>query len=247
MKKKKEELTFGDIVAVFIPKLWIIAIVAVVCGSLMMLYSAVIKPKTYTSTTSIIVYNEASENDTSNSDITAAQNMVATYSYIIKSDFFLETIITGSDDYATEINPLPGEYGLTAQALRGAITTEQEGETEIFKVRVTMRDKEMAYAVANSIYEYCTILLPEKTPYTITVKTIDAPKLAESANSKNTLTSGVIGALVGVVASLIVIWLISVFDIVIHDKNKLEDNFDLPILGVIPSFDVPDAEVTKNA
>jgi hypothetical protein len=40
MKKKKEELTFGDIVAVFIPKLWIIAIVAVCAGALMMLYYA---------------------------------------------------------------------------------------------------------------------------------------------------------------------------------------------------------------
>jgi len=246
MKKKKEELTFGDIVAVFIPKLWIIAIVAVCAGALMMLYSAIFKPQTFTSTTSIIVYNEASENDTSNSDITAAQNMVATYSYIIKSDFFLETIINGSSDYDTEIKPLPEKYGLTAQALRGAITTEQEGETEIFKVKVTMRDKQMAYDVANSIYEYCTILLPEKTPYTITVKTIDAPKLAEWANGKNTVTNGVIGALVGVVASLIVIWLISVFDVVIHDKNKLEDNFELPILGVIPSFDIPESEVTKD-
>ncbi len=246
MKKKKEELTFGDIVAVFIPKIWIILIVAAICATLAMSYALIIKPKTYTSTTSIIVYNEASVNDTSNSDITAAQNMVATYSYIIKSDFFLETIINGSDEFDEVIEPLPAEYGLTAQSLRSAITTQQEGETEIFRVSVTMGDSQMAYDVADSIYKYCTMLLPEKTPYTITVKTIDAPKFAENANSKRVVTSGAVGALVGVVCALIVIWIISVFDVVIHDKDKIEQSFDLPILGIIPSYDIPEQEVTPN-
>ena len=48
MKKKNEELTFKDIISVFIPKIWLILIVAIVFGAVMGVYSVVFKGDTYT-------------------------------------------------------------------------------------------------------------------------------------------------------------------------------------------------------
>ena len=57
--------------------------------------------------------------------------------------------------------------------------------------------------------------------------------------SKNIFTNALIGVLIGAVVSMLGIFVYSIFDVVIRDKKKLEDNFDFPVLGVIPRYDVP--------
>ena len=47
-----------------------------------------------------------------------------------------------------------------------------------------------------------------------------------------------------------VVYVSAMFDVVIHDRKKLEDNFDIPVLGVIPRYDVdeqPKEEVKSDA
>ena len=51
MKKRNEEVTFKDILDVFIPKIWIIAIAAVVLAVVMGAYSAFFVEDTYTTKT----------------------------------------------------------------------------------------------------------------------------------------------------------------------------------------------------
>ena len=41
---------------------------------------------------------------------------------------------------------------------------------------------------------------------------------------------------VGAVLSMALIFVMDMFDVIIHDKKKIEDTFDVPILGVIPRF-----------
>ena len=48
MKKKNEEVTFGDILGIFIPKIWIIVLVAVLCASMLAFYSTAIVDDSYT-------------------------------------------------------------------------------------------------------------------------------------------------------------------------------------------------------
>ena len=37
---------------------------------------------------------------------------------------------------------------------------------------------------------------------------------------------------------MVVIFVLNQFDVVIHNKKKIEDNFDIPVLGVIPRQNV---------
>ena len=43
-------------------------------------------------------------------------------------------------------------------------------------------------------------------------------------------------AIVGAVMAMAFVFILNIFDIVIHDKKKIQDTFDIPILGVIPRF-----------
>jgi capsular polysaccharide biosynthesis protein len=47
-----------------------------------------------------------------------------------------------------------------------------------------------------------------------------------------------VGVLAGMVVTMIVIFVLSIFDVIIHDRKKLEENFDIPVLGVIPRFEI---------
>ena len=57
-------------------------------------------------------------------------------------------------------------------------------------------------------------------------------------NDKNLARNTVIGFLVGVVISMVAIYLYSILDVVVRDKKRLEDNLDVPVLGVIPRIEV---------
>jgi capsular polysaccharide biosynthesis protein len=84
--------------------------------------------------------------------------------------------------------------------------------------------------------------LPERLPYPSGVVTLNIVQNASQAdamikNDKNLMRNTVIGFMVGVVLSMVAIYLYSVLDIVVRDKKKLEDNLDLPVLGVIPRYE----------
>ena len=60
MRKRNEDFSLKELINIFLPKLWIIAIVAMLFGGIMMGYSKFIKDDTYTSTTKIHVIKASS-------------------------------------------------------------------------------------------------------------------------------------------------------------------------------------------
>ena len=70
----------------------------------------------------------------------------------------------------------------------------------------------------------------------VTVKILQIAKAPSSPNSRNVLFNTMIGIAVGAVLSMALIFVMDMFDVIIHDKKKIEDTFDVPILGVIPRF-----------
>ena len=92
MKKQHDEISFKDLLNIFLPKLWLIAIISVVCSAVLGLYSAFIKDETYTSYSTMYVYKSATAANTS--DIAVAQEMVSIYEIIIRTDEVLNIIIS---------------------------------------------------------------------------------------------------------------------------------------------------------
>ena len=75
----------------------------------------------------------------------------------------------------------------------------------------------------------------------MTVKIVnDASRAA--MNSKNVVRNVVIGFVAGAVGCMLIIFIRSLFDVAIRDKKKLEESFGLPIIGIIPRYDVEGEE-----
>ena len=157
--------------------------------------------------------------------------MVRTYSVVLKSRTFLSKVVSDVDPN--------GEYGLTSEQLASSISIKQIEGTEVFNVLFTSNDKVITYEVLCSIAELAETELKKIVSSTGSdVEIIDEPVMPNSSDSKQIAKNASISFLIGVMLSVAVLFVINRFDVVIHDKKKITDNFDLPILGVIPRQDV---------
>lgn len=235
MKKEHDEVTFKDLLNIFVPKLWLIAIVSVICSAVLGLYSAFIKKDTYTSYSTMYVFKSATAANTS--DIAIAQEMISIYEIIIRTDEVLNIIIS----------KLPVEYAksnITTDFLRSALTVSDLGNNGAFKISFTTGDPKLSKLLA----EIAEMIIPSeiisRIPNALRLTILESPSDAKQ-NNKYTFRNVIIGFLAGALLSAFFIWIISMFDVVIRDRKKIEDNFDIPILGVLPRHEVATAREGK--
>ena len=233
MKKNKEEFDIRDIVTVFLPKIWIIVVVSLILSLALGVYSAFIKTDTYSSTATMLVANDAT--NLSNGVLDVSTEMVKRCEIIIFSDVFLQMIIEdikASDSYDPN-------WKLSVSFVKSCVVMKQRGDTEYFDITVTTEESRLSYAIATAISKRIESDLPESLPYDskyIRTRTTNPAVPAISPDSKHTVRNTLIGFAAGAVLSMVVIFVYSLFDVTIRDKKKIEDNFNIPVLGVIPKF-----------
>ena len=231
MKKQRQELSLHDLVSVFLPKLWIVAIVAILFALITMVYSVAFKQDTYTCSVEMYVYKNSQP--VSGADISVAQQMLPNYKRVLFSDEFLDECVCKPLNAENETN----KY--SPSKVRGMMSFSTPAETKYFQISVTSTDPELsfkiAYLIENSAWSYISGAIPDA----FTLRTGDHAEPTETPNSKNIAGNALIAFFIGAVLTLAVIWIVYIFDFIIRDKKKLEANFDLPVLAVIPRQVVP--------
>ena len=235
---KKEEITIKSLAEIFIPKIWIIALVSIVLSAALGVYSQFLQSDKYTASGKYMVLkvpytNSTSETSGLNSgEILAMQGMIANIREIINTNNFCQDVINQLENEEVYGDKYEGK--LTAARLTSMTSvTLANAETTCYYFDVTTSDPQLSKDIATV---GGNILLDkfEGMGYAIKVVEIDTPILPSSPDGKNVLRNSVIGFAAGLVISMLAIYIISRADIVVHSKEKLEDSFDIPILGVIP-------------
>lgn len=224
MRKNKEEITLIDIVNVFSKKLGIILIVAVLLSAMFGAYSGFFVKDSYTSTSKMYVLKDSMS--PSSADLTTAEDMVEVYRIVLMSDDLLVKVV----------NKIPEEYnsyGVTVGFLKSAISLNSLSRG-MFTISVTTGNSELSFVLA-CIVQDVAIMEMERLVNSFQILSIQEPKEAKRPNDKGVVTNALLGFAIGAAATMIVIWVVHAFDVVIRDKKKIEDNFDIPVLGVIPS------------
>ena len=247
MKKQNDEITVKDLVSIFIPKLWIIVVSAVVLGVLFGGYALVFKKDTYTSRATFMLSRDNSST-ISSSDIELSYRVIENLEIVLFSRDFLDSAV------AEDINQRYEKDGIRTgfEELKRVFKVVKSGETSVFSIEVTTTSAVKSHIIAKSLVSHL-VTAEDGTPAPIkdflpnayskiNIKTIESPLPASAKNDKGVVTSAVIGALLGAVVSMVVIFIVNRFDIVVHDRKKLEEYFDFPILGVIPRHDVSISE-----
>ena len=161
----------------------------------------------------------------SSADLTTAQDMVEVYKVVIMSDDLLTLVL---DDIPEQAD----SHGITVGFLKSAISLSSLNHG-IFKISVTTGNSELSVEIARAVHDACLEKLPEYAN-SLEITSVEEPKIANSPNDKNIVINSALGFFIGTFSAMLIIWIIHCFDVVIHDKKKIEDNFDIPVLGVIP-------------
>ena len=228
MNTKKDEITIKKLAEIFLPTLWIIVLTAVVCAALLGAYSMFIQKDQFSASGKFMVIKIPYDDDDSkttglnSNEILAMQGMIANAKEIINTRDFCQSV---KDSVETD---------LTAKQLMSTMSVSLcNTDTTCYFFDVTAKDPDLAYKIADVAGE----LLRQKfvdMGYAIRIERIDTPVVPGEADDKNVLRNAVIGFAVGMVLSTLVIFVNSKFDVIIRSKEKLENSFDIPILGVIP-------------
>ena len=232
MKNKSEGFSISDLVDIFLPKIWIIVIVAMLCGFAMGAYSLFVKEDTYTSEVTFDI--PIGYVNVNLSELEYSQKLVDKYKEHIKLTHVVRSIydrVLADEIYKSECKDV-----VTVGSISSALSFQQRGETTLFTIKVTTTDSKLSYVIAEQVKNELV-----ETHDDDDLKVIAHPEQPVIPNSKNTIKNTVLGVVVGTVLSMVVIFVANVLDITVRSRKKLEDTFDYPVLGVIPRYDVDTA------
>ena len=142
MTKQNKEITFKDILSVFIPKLWIIVVVALLFASIFAFYSAFIVEDTYTSYSVMCVRKNTEALQVT--DIALAESIIDIVSYRINAPDFLNKILL----YVNQT--YDGYETLSLSLISSSIRYIPQG-SGILKLSVTTQNRHLSYAIAQAL------------------------------------------------------------------------------------------------
>ncbi len=226
----KEQNTMEIDVFQLLNTLWkrklIIALVAIVTGTVAFTYSKfIIKPE-YTSTTRIYVVNrnQGDKSGLTNQDLQAGSYLVKDYREIILSQDVLEKVVTDL------------KLNMSTKGLASKVQVTVPVDTRIVSISVKDKQPEEASRIANSLREVAAQKIINVTRVS-DVTTLEEARPATSPSSPNIRRNTLVGFLGGLGVVVVVVLLIELFDVRVKRPEDIEDVMQIPLLGVIPNLD----------
>lgn len=228
-KTETMEIDLRELFGVVMQKLWLIIMIAVLAGAATFSITYFFVEPTYQASTLLYVNNSdisvgSTSFSISNSDLTAAHQLVDTYVVILESRTALNEVIEAANlDY-------------TYEELSEMIEASAVNSTEIFEVTVTSNSPTEAEQIANTI----AAVLPDKIADIVNgsdVRIVDYAVVPAHRFAPSYTKNTVIGALLGAVICAVVVVLTHMFDENIRTEDYLTLTYpDIPLLSVIPDM-----------
>ena len=219
-----ETIDLKDLFDYYKSKFGVVILFVVLVGILGCLYGLFIQKPMYKSSTSIVLISEAKDNSQlTYNDVSVNQNLVSTYSEIVKSKRVLSQVI----------NNLNLNY--TYVSLSNNIEVSSVTGTQIIKITVTDENSKTAMKVANEIGKVFAKEIPEL--YNISnVNILDTAEQPSSAYNVNITKQSAISLLAGLVLGLGVVFVMYYFDRSVKNASQIEDKLKLPVLATVREY-----------
>ena len=210
-----------------IKKRWIMIVAITLSATLIsgILSFFVIKPVYETSTKLFIGKEEREDTVYNTNDIQMYQKLLQTYAQAIKT----------KDLVGRAINSL--NYELEPSKVVGALTVTPVTDTQILQIKYKSKNQQEAVDVLKNITEQFIITSKELVPNG-NVRVIEEVEFPENPVSPNKKKNIAIAFLLGLMVSLGLVFLLEYLDNTYKNKEQLEKELDIPVLGVIPDVDI---------
>mgnify|MGYP004456772479 FL=1 len=219
-----ETIDLKDMFSYFKSKISIIILFIVVVGIMGCLYGLFIQKPVYKSSTSIVLISESQTGATlTYNDVSLNQNLVSTYSEIIKSRRVLNQVIDNlSLDYSYS-------------NLSNNVEVSSVTGTQIIKISVSDRNNKTAMKIADEIAKVFSKEIPEL--YNISnVNILDYAEAASNAYNVNFIKQSIIYLLVGLVLGLGITFVMYYFDRSVKNISQVEEKIKLPVLATVREY-----------
>ena len=184
----------------------------------------VIKP-TYEASTKVFIGKEESNLEGyNNNDIQMYQKLLQTYAEIIKTNEVIQSAINDTN------------VDLTVKDIKDSLTITPVSDTQILQIKYQNKSPEVAMEILENITNEFITLAEELVPNG-NVRVIEVVQLPEEPVAPNKKMNVAIAFLLGLTVSIGLVFLLEYLDNTFKNKESLERELDVPVLGVIPSFD----------
>ena len=210
-----------------VKKRWkIIALTTVLATVVSGIFSFFVISPTYEASTKIFIGKEGAESEGYNSsDVSMYQNLIKTYSELIKTKDLVNKAIDNS------------EYDLSVNNVLNGITVNTLTGTQILQISYQSKSPSIAKNILESITNEFITKAEELVPNG-NVKILESVELPKNPVAPNKTMNIAIAFILGMMVGFGIVFLLEYLDNTYKNKEQLEKELDIPVLGVIPMSDL---------
>ena len=217
-----DELNLKELFRYIVSKFYVVLIVLAIVLAGGEFYALAIKTPMYNSTTKLVLTEQKTNTVITTNDVTLSNNLVKTYSEIVKSRDVLSKVI---DEL---------KLGMSVDQLAEKINVSSVTNTQLINVTVSDKDAEMAQKIANSVAKVFKAEIV--TLYKIdNVQIVDKATAATVPYNVNYTKQTIEYALAGLAAGIGIVLLMFYLDNTIKNSQTVENKTGLVVLGVVPN------------
>lgn len=233
-REREIEIDILALLRTILKRLWLIILVALICGGVMFCIAQYMIKPTFRSGFSAFINNKQAQGDSqqqiTNNDINASHQLVNTYSTIITSREMLVGAIE-EDEETKGTNLRKYDYN----KLKSMVKINMKDDTGVLEVNVISKDRNEALLFANAIAKKA----PTYMAYIVegsSMKIIDMPAYPNKKYAPDTSRYVILGMLAGALIVLIIVIIRYFTNDTLSSESDLEQYYSLPIVGVIPDY-----------
>lgn len=221
---EEEVIRIDDLIEA-LKKRWLMIVLITVIATLIsgLVSFFLIKPQYEASTKVFVGKEEGGEEAYNNNDIQMYQKLMKTYSETIKTKDLLNRALEKS------------KTSLKVDEVSGGITVVPVADTQILQIKFKSTSKEDAKKIIESVTDEFIVTSKELVPNG-NIRIIETVELPENPVSPNKKMNIAIAFLLGLMVSVGLVFLLEFLDNTFKNKEELERELEIPVLGVIPNI-----------
>ncbi len=240
-QKKEKEITFGYLMTIFKKSFILMVLAGMIFGIVGIVYSKVIEQPKYQSTATFIVTNNSPEDYTTSGLTMASTSIAATCVEFATHDLPIRMAVEKHElwkklNYDNEEDCI--------KSVSKMVTAKKAADETTFSFYIVIKStsREATYEVTKAIQD----VFPEAvrqifsntekdSSLVASTSTLTSPESVKIVKS-SPLKIGFILAVLAAVVTYAIFFVKSLFDNSIYNEETVKENFNYPIVGVIPSF-----------
>lgn len=218
-----EEINLVELFRFFLKKIYIIIIAVVVFLGIGIIYTYYYQTPLYKSQTTLLLLKASNSNTSylSQSDLLMNQNLITTYSEIIKSNKVLSRTIEEA------------KLSKTTSELNSMISVSSQKSSIIIAINVSSESKEEAQKIASSLAK----VFSEEVKNLMNMENVgivDTATLPSGAYNVQPVKQIGISIFAGLFLSISLLFVIYYFDTTIKSEDQIEKEISLSVIGIVP-------------